>query len=333
MTKNYMTYFNLPLLHGNWVDLLILLVLLWFFLDGIGRGFLSGFLEFLVFTGSFFLTLKFYGFFSFLLVGNFSLTKSIADAVGFLLTGFLAEVALSIGSQFIVNRVPKNILIHPYNKFFGFIPSVLNGLIVLAFFLTLLISLPISPVIKQAIITSRLGAPLVSKTQSLEQQLNTIFGGAASETLNFLTVNPQGRENVDLRFNTSSFSTDFIAEQKMFNLVNQERTDRGLKPLVFNSQLQAVARAQGEDMFKRGYFSHYSPEGLSPFDRMKNAGISFAAAGENLAFAPNVNIAHTGLINSPGHRANILSTDFNKVGIGVVDGGIYGEMFVQEFTN
>ncbi|KKR88441.1 MAG: SCP-like protein extracellular [Candidatus Gottesmanbacteria bacterium GW2011_GWA2_41_12] len=66
---------------------------------------------------------------------------------------------------------------------------------------------------------------------------------------------------------------------------------------------------------------------------MKNAGIFYTEAGENLAFAPNVNIAHAGLMNSPGHRANILSPDFGKVGIGVIDGGIYGEMFVQKFTD
>ena len=66
---------------------------------------------------------------------------------------------------------------------------------------------------------------------------------------------------------------------------------------------------------------------------MERYNIKFSAAGENLALAPNVSLAHQGLMNSPGHRANIMSGDFGKVGIGVVDGGIYGEMFVQEFTD
>lgn len=83
----------------------------------------------------------------------------------------------------------------------------------------------------------------------------------------------------------------------------------------------------------RGYFSHYTPEGLSPFDRMNAAGMSFSFAGENLALAPNVAMAMQGLMNSAGHRANILSPNFGKVGIGVIDGGIYGEMFCQEFTD
>ena len=86
-------------------------------------------------------------------------------------------------------------------------------------------------------------------------------------------------------------------------------------------------------MFEKGFFSHYNLQGESPFDRMDKAGISYVAAGENLALTPTVAIAHQGLMDSPGHRANILSPDFGRIGIGVIDGGIYGKMFVQEFTN
>ena len=83
----------------------------------------------------------------------------------------------------------------------------------------------------------------------------------------------------------------------------------------------------------QGYFSHYNPEGESPFDRMEKAEINYLAAGENLALAPTVTLSHQGLMNSPGHKANILSPDYGKIGIGVIDGGIYGKMFVQEFTD
>ena len=86
-------------------------------------------------------------------------------------------------------------------------------------------------------------------------------------------------------------------------------------------------------MLARGYFSHYTPEGLSPFDRMNQAHISFTYAGENLAFSANVQLAMQGLMNSPGHKANILSSHYHKIGIGVIDAGIYGEMFDQEFTD
>ncbi|MGH7246459.1 MAG: CAP domain-containing protein, partial [Candidatus Levyibacteriota bacterium] len=78
---------------------------------------------------------------------------------------------------------------------------------------------------------------------------------------------------------------------------------------------------------------HYTLQGLSPFDRMSAADIIYTFAGENLAFSPNVNLAMQGLMNSKGHRENILSKNFHRVGVGVLDAGVYGEMFVQEFTD
>ena len=119
----------------------------------------------------------------------------------------------------------------------------------------------------------------------------------------------------------------------MLNLVNLERGKKGLPTLAFAEDLSGVARLHAKDMLERGYFSHYTPEGASPFDRMEAFGITYQYAGENLAFAPDVQIAMAGLMKSPGHRENILSPNFRKGGIGVIDAGIYGKMFVQEFSD
>ncbi|MBI3384938.1 CvpA family protein [Candidatus Gottesmanbacteria bacterium] len=324
---------SFPFLHGNWVDLIIIVVLFWYFLEGLGDNFLSKMFELLSLVVSFISALKFYSFFSFLLVANFSLPKGIANASGFFLAGLLGEAIFSTIATAVVNKIPKAYLVNNLNKALGFVPSLTNGIVLVAFILTLIISLPVNPAVKSAVLSSRLGGPLVLKTQNLERQINQIFGGALNETLNFLTVKPEGKENVDLRFKTNSYSVDNSSEQMMWGLVNKERKDQGTRSLIFDEKLAVVARAHAKDMLERGYFSHNSPEGLSPFDRLKNAGISFETAGENLAFAPNVEIAHAGLMNSPGHRANILNADFGKVGIGVINAGIYGEMFVQEFTN
>ena len=86
-------------------------------------------------------------------------------------------------------------------------------------------------------------------------------------------------------------------------------------------------------MFARGYFAHDTPEGRDPFDRMRAAEVRFLTAGENLALARSVQIAHTGLMNSPGHRANILRPEFGRVGIGIMDGGMRGLMVTQNFRN
>ena len=159
------------------------------------------------------------------------------------------------------------------------------------------------------------------------------FGGAVNDTLNFIAVKPEGGETTSLGFKSTKNSVDELSENKMLGLVNDERTSRGLKPLQMDKKLQGVARAHSKDMLEKGYFSHTSQDGKSPFDRMHDAGITFLVAGENLALAPDVDIAHNGLMNSPGHRANILTADFGKVGIGVIDVGVYGKMFSQEFTD
>lgn len=120
-------------------------------------------------------------------------------------------------------------------------------------------------------------------------------------------------------------------EQRMLDLVNAARAEAGLKPLQADMALVKLARLKAQDMINNNYFDHTSPTYGSPFDMMKAAGITYRYAGENLAGAPTVDTAHTNLMNSPGHRANILNANFTKVGIGVVNGGPYGKMFVQMF--
>jgi uncharacterized protein YkwD len=126
---------------------------------------------------------------------------------------------------------------------------------------------------------------------------------------------------------------DPVAEQRMLELVNSERARVGLQPLVADERLRDVARAHSLEMFQLDYFAHASPTAGSPFDRMQADGIKFGVAGENLAFAPNVEVAYQGLMNSPGHRANILRPEFGRVGIGVIRSPAQGSMFTQDFTN
>ena len=117
----------------------------------------------------------------------------------------------------------------------------------------------------------------------------------------------------------------------MINLVNQERQKYGLKPLEVDYQLVKLARMKSQDMVDKNYFSHQSPTYGSPFDMMKNAGVRYRWAGENIAGAGSVERAHTALMNSEGHRANILNANFTHIGIGIVKGGPYGMMFTQMF--
>lgn len=122
-------------------------------------------------------------------------------------------------------------------------------------------------------------------------------------------------------------------EQKMLLLVNGERKKAGLPALLYDSALTSAARKHAEDMLARGYFSHNTPEGITPFQRLRAAKISYRFAGENLAFAPTVSKAHEELMLSPGHRANILNRQYKKAGIAVMHSGASGIIVAQEFKD
>ena len=121
--------------------------------------------------------------------------------------------------------------------------------------------------------------------------------------------------------------------REVLKLTNDERVMRGLNPLKWNDELAALAMMHCEDMINRSFFAHNNPDGLTPFDRMKNAGISYYAAGENIAagqYSPKA--AVEAWMNSEGHRENILNPDFKCLGVSVVKGGKYGIYWAQEFA-
>lgn len=122
-------------------------------------------------------------------------------------------------------------------------------------------------------------------------------------------------------------------EQEMLDLVNQARAENNLPPLKINMEITNVARIKAQDMIDNNYFSHNSPTYGSPFDMMKSFGIQYVKAGENIAGNSSVKAAHESLMNSPGHRANILNPDYTHIGIGIKSGGQYGNMFTQMFAS
>ena len=129
-------------------------------------------------------------------------------------------------------------------------------------------------------------------------------------------------------------STDFSAyQQQVLDLVNTERTKRGLSPLTLDSNLSSVATKKSQDMASKHYFSHTSPTYGSPFDMMEQFGISYRSAGENIAKGQKTpQEVVTAWMNSEGHRKNILSSNFTKLGVGIAkdsNGTIYWtQMFI-----
>ncbi|MFJ8527309.1 CAP domain-containing protein [Bacillus sp. NPDC094106] len=118
-------------------------------------------------------------------------------------------------------------------------------------------------------------------------------------------------------------------EQRVVELTNAERTKQGLPALQVDTELSKVARTKSEDMQKNHYFDHNSPTYGSPFDMMKQFGISYKAAGENIAQGQRTpEEVVQAWMNSEGHRANILNKNFTHIGVGYVENGNY---WTQQF--
>jgi len=138
-----------------------------------------------------------------------------------------------------------------------------------------------------------------------------------------------GRSDPESARGSDERATDEIA---MFGMLNRERRSRGLGMLAFDEDLRSIARQHAEDMALRNYFSHTSPDGLSPFARMDRAHYRYSYAGENLALDQSVTAASNALWTSSEHRSNILQPHFGRVGIAAV-AVADGEIFVEDFSD
>jgi len=253
--------------------------------------------------------------------------------IAFVLIAIFVGVLVQAIGYALLRRLPEDINERRANQVFGVIPGFINGLIIVAILSALLLAIPLSESLSERTRDSALVNRLAVYAERLEGQLRPVFGEAIARTMNLLTIRPDSDEKVTLPFKVENPRPRPDLEKQMLDLVNQERQAAGLNPLAADPELTVVARQHSTDMFARGYFAHDTPEGKSPFDRMQQAGVRFLTAGENLALAPTLPLAHTGLMNSPGHRANILRPQFGRVGIGVMDGGMRGLMISQEFRN
>lgn len=317
----------------NWVDFVIIALLLFFIWESIGRNFVGELLDSLSFIIAFFASLRFYNEIAQFFISNFHVPNSLSKIFGFLSVWFFVETVFFGIIHFVVFKSIQKFHYPRQLNNFSFIPALLRGMVFISIILVLLGTFPIQPQIKKDILDSRLGSKILSETQNIEGPLKNVFGGITEDTFSFLTIKPKSDESVNLGFKTTQFSANVAMEDQLVTLVNKERTSRGLNALEFNSTLRDIGRGHSADMFRRGYFAHSTPEGETVADRANKKNYFYLVIGENLAYAPTVELAHRGLMNSEGHRANILSPEFNKIGIGIMDGGVYGLMVTQVFSN
>ena len=154
--------------------------------------------------------------------------------------------------------------------------------------------------------------------------------GGNTSSGNSSNVNVQGLPVIQEKY---SITVESSAENKILELMNQKRTEAGLKPLTMDNTLLCVARYKSNHMIQNNYFSHINPDGTKWTDWLKALGYRYTATAENIAYNSYDPVElFNQWWNSTGHRENMMNPSYTKVGIGVICGnGKY--MGTQTFSN
>lgn len=315
----------------NWMDLFIILILVLFALQGYFRDFFSEGLDLVSFASSFALSLLFYTVIGSLLEQYFHLSHVYSNLAGLMFIWFLVEAILFFTFKFVLRNPKVRKLNLTLNKF-SVLPGFCRGFIFVSLIILIISSFPGQKELKSQLDSSRLGTFILKLVQRVETPFKAAFGNSNS-TFSFLTVKPHSSETINLGFTVTDALPRVDLENKMIELVNSERSKKSLPALSFETVLRDVARGHSQDMFARGYFAHLSPEGKNVANRVEGLKLTLSVVGENLAYAPTLELAHQGLMNSPSHKENILSEDYRKIGIAVLESKEHGLMITQVFSD
>jgi uncharacterized protein YkwD len=319
----------------NWIDWLIVAGVLFFILEGWKAGFIQLISGLIAYAGAVYLSIRFHdGLAAFLTtsIGTPLVWSKIIAYIGIALIAQLIIGRILIG---LLKRLGRKIIGTGLDNSLGSVVAVFNFLIIMAFVFLVFLALPVASRHKDDIRTSFIAKRLVALAETYGGSVTSSLDQVTRDAIRFVTIKPQSREHIKLDISPQAWelSADESSERIMLEQVNSERIKVGSVPLTPDQELTDVARAYSRDMLLRKYFSHFDPDGNDLKYRLAQAQITYLAAGENLAYAPDVNAAMRGLMESEGHRKNMLDPTFTRTGIGIIDAGVYGRMFTQIFTS
>lgn len=325
----------MPTLHLNWIDYIVIVCVVYSLINGWVTGIPHLISNLFSFLGSLWLSVKYHT-----PVGNFfgekfGITAIWTTVLGYVIVAFVSELILSEIIRIFIVRIPSKITKSYISKFLGAFFCVLNNCILITFFLLIILSLPIRGTLKRDIKSSVTASTLVRAGERYGGSVRSSLNETIQELNKFFTIEPDSKDRVSLDIipKNIDLTIDTLSEDQMLVLVNEERAKAGVGLLHMDESMQKVARAHSKDMFVGRYFSHYDAQGHDASFRMDKANITYMLVGENLAYAEDLATAHKGLMESEGHRKNILESQFHRIGIGVLDSGLYGRMFTQLFAD
>jgi uncharacterized protein YkwD len=317
----------------NFIDLLLLLIILVYAWNGYRRGFIFALLSIVAWIATLSFTFLFYRPAGGLLLKVFPKTGYWSAVVGFVLLFIVLQIIFDRLTFWVLTHLPQRITGSRANQLLGILPGLLNGYLWATLLCAILMIYPLENSFIREAQKSRLARQLTDERNWINKQLSPAMVEALRTFQRREEPTVSHERTVRLPYNIRNARPRPDLEKRMLELVNRERAQYGLPSLKPDAELTTVARLHSADMLERGYFSHYTPEGLDPFDRMKQAGVHFFTGGENIAITQNLAMAHTGLMHSTDHRANILNPAFGRLGIGILDAGTYGLMITQSFRN
>lgn len=327
-------------MQGNYIDLIVIFYFFACFISGLRKSPSYAFSDVLSLLTAIFLSLATFGITAGFLERNFQLNNAYSNAAGFFLNAFIIKNILLFTLDYVLKGEQAGKIFTKggefVHRFLGGVFSLFYGFLVATVFFSFVFSLSLPTSLRQQFDQSRFGNFAARDYLKINNGFREVFGQlyqAAEKDFGSMDVKTGPEGKMDLGFKDPQVSVNSEMEGKMLEMVNKERTSRGLKALAMDEEARRAARDYGQYLFKNGIFSHTDLEGGTPKDRMKKYNTEFVIIGENLAYAHSLEEAHEGLMQSKGHRENILHPLFGRVGIGVADAGDYGIIFVQEFLS
>lgn len=265
-----------------------------------------------------------------------------SDEAARLIGGFIVFFAVGIGAAFATREIQRRARmpgLNLVNRAGGAGLAAAWGAFLATLVLTVAVVLPMPPAVADSLDDSAFARSLTDPNGLPQEVFTGLAGDRIIETMLNLrevvgarrvVVEPDAFVEIPPA-DPSRLERSETDAREIYDLVNRARIDAGLDPLAWSDALADVGHGHAREMYLEGYFAHQSPTTGDVGDRLAAAGITFSVGGENLALAATVVEVHGGLMDSPGHRANIEGDFYRRIGIAVVRGPL-GLMTVQVFT-
>ena len=297
----------IPLTNATLVDALVLVLIGLYILEDIRNGILYGLVQLAGLLLALLAALLFYSAVATQLVNQVGLGYGLAKPLAFGGVWLISDMLYSLTVRRMTALASRDVARSTIGRLLGVVTGLARGVVVATLLLAIVAALPLPEPITNAVADSRIGSRLAERGENVQRALGGVLGDAVQESISMLTVRPESTERVTLSFRVASPRIDADAESQMLALVNRARAENGLEPVTVDPTIRDVARAYSTTMFQQGFFAHVDQQGRHPV--RPDAGRRRAPSGgrREPGPRPTVQIAHDGLMNSPGHRANILN--------------------------